>query len=329
MTKRRSVRFDVYRDMRAVERDEKMRSNISLPKVGGKIFRGLKRQHVIDEIMDVMSDWRTTPFENEGPVTQGIRSSLCLAGHAWEKADSEARTIVSDCLSKLGAIRPTFEQGQREYSISLEQCAWCYGSIPEELAVGSNVHRYCSDVCARSAIQYRDFNIRSNADASFRAASATIARASRPTVECQHCAKKFKPTQSGAKFCSPACSQEASALNLRMLPDRECLECGKTFRPERDEQRFCSHACYSNNLKSREIEKACACCGGTFVAGTPKALYCSMNCASVVSRFRTGRNLPKRITPPVLDYLFRQQGLRITTERIAAYSWRGAVNPIR
>ncbi|OWK20076.1 hypothetical protein AJ88_33085 [Mesorhizobium amorphae CCBAU 01583] len=54
------------------------------------IFGADKRKHVVNQMMDVMADWRLSPFEFEGSCRAGLRSALCLAGHSWQRADDEA-----------------------------------------------------------------------------------------------------------------------------------------------------------------------------------------------------------------------------------------------
>ena len=83
-----------------------------------------------------------------------------------------------------------------------------------------------------------------------------------------------------------------------------CAQCEDPFE--------CTH----RSKAFREVECVCQCCGETFMGKRADAEYCSKTCHRFAYRVKTGRLT--RISPPVLDYLFRQQGLRITGEKIAA-----------
>lgn len=44
------------------------------------IYRGEKREHMVSKIMDIMRDWRSSPFEHEGSYHHGLRSGALPAG---------------------------------------------------------------------------------------------------------------------------------------------------------------------------------------------------------------------------------------------------------
>lgn len=314
------------------------------------ILRGQKRRHVINKAIDVLRDWRKSPFEHEGAVRAGIRSALCLCGHGWHRSDEQAAEIVAAALHAIGAVRPTWEQGQREYVEPRENCARCAVELPDEMRnVGA---RFCSEECARFAIEYRDFEIRSMSDAMYKAAQDVIMRSKHHTRNCVRCNNPYRPLFGQSRFCSKECADLAAVV----LPAIDCGNCGRTFKPKNRYIAYCSRTCAAEarvvaperacetcgksfrraigNSAGRgkycsrqcavaarsvvHLHKVCACCGAHFTAKGSKAKFCSMRCAQLANTFAHGRP-PKRIAPLVLDYLFRTQGLRITGEvRVAA-----------
>jgi hypothetical protein len=261
------------------------------------IYRGESRKHVVSLAMDVMKDWRLSPFENEGAARAGLRSGLCEKGFDWTRSDSEAATIVAEALHFMGAKRPTWEQGQREYTESGDNCRRCGGAIPDDMLFGRKRSRYCSDVCARAAIQQSDFeNIRRHDDV-YRAAWHAIQRGSAPPRSCAHCGTTFRSKHPRARFCTPECH----GLAKRTVPDRSCEHCGKRFRPKDRKVRFCSTQCgYSHR---DEVQRSCRVCCKQFTAASPTALYCSVKCRNVVVMLRRGDL--KRLSAPVFDYIMQ------------------------
>lgn len=322
----RSLRFLAYRDMDEWERQNRAAKAgkitlavIKPPAEGPRVLKGRQRQQVAEAIRSVLRDWQATPFESEGAIVAGLRSSLCLAGHDWQISDSDARALVDDCLDAVGAVRPRFEQGQREYTIRPDQCAWCQGRIPDEFDVGEHSHRYCSDVCARAALQHRDFRERKLTDASYAAAMAIVRRAKMPVISCQQCDKRFHPSAPGAKYCSIACEGFGRGTALRQLDDRPCEHCATTFRPMDRTQKFCCHGCYVAARTERPPEHAaeCDCCGVPFKSKKP-AKFCSAPCGNVVRKFRTVDQQPRSLSPRVFDYVLHREGARITDVRCEA-----------
>lgn len=309
------------------------KSQMQPPKKHEPIYRGEARQHLVQRVMDVLRDWRLSPFENEGAATAGLRGALCLKGYGWEKANREASEIVAEGLRLLGAVRPTWEQGQREYSVPKENCSWCYGPIGDDLLRDQRRTSYCSDVCARAAIAHRDFGDRRNNSESYQAAWDTIYRTRHPARECLECGKSFRPQAADGVYCSRACAHK------RQHPDRHCQQCGKTFRPRGDHSKFCSSDCASSSQRTLmdrhcqfcaklfrpsedsvrfcsiqcvnlgrsliQIPRECEWCGGRFMAKSPKGRCCSHPCSNTFAAFRAGRWVPKRISPPVFDYVFK------------------------
>jgi hypothetical protein len=337
--KRHKVRYDAYRDIRRTEAQERRDTKVPVTLACVRpIHKGEKRQHVIQQVINVLRDWRSTPFENEGAAIAGLRSALCLEGHSWRRSDAEAHEAVSTALRLLGAKRPTYDQGQREHTERDGVCVWCAGEIaPGDTAYG-RTDRFCSTSCAASMRAHRAEEWDQRSSAINRAAARIIARerleplpclhcgtlfrplnvdargrkfcshecagAARtvlPSRQCGHCTKNFQPRTSGTRFCSAQCRSTAQ----RTLHPRICEHpaCGALYRPQDKDQRFCSTQCAAH--KEAKHPRECVWCQRPFMGKHPTSLFCHVNCKSMEYQFRTGRKVPKTLRPPVFDYVFR------------------------
>ncbi len=306
-----------------------------------------KRRHVVHRVIDLMGHCSQSPFEYEGAIRHGLRSGLCLEGHGWGRSDAEAAEILSQAFRETGASRPTWEQGQRQYTDPRENCKWCYGPIAQEDMTSGRSRLFCSDVCARSAYVHWDMKNALQGSAIEREAYRAVLRGRRPRRACEECGKQFAPARekSDQRFCSLRCFSAQrkrdvterpcqkcgtmftpSASNLeakfcgkkcadadkRIFQPVPCMVCEATFIPKRADQRCCSQSCARQSLAFREVDRICECCGTAYKAKRVDSQYCSKACHRFAYRVHIGRI--KRISSPVLDYLFRQQGLRITSE---------------
>lgn len=77
------------------------------------IFNRDKQRHVVGEVVKILLNWSHSPFENEGATVAGLRSQLCVQGYGWGRSDHQARDVVATALRKVGAQRPSYDQGQR------------------------------------------------------------------------------------------------------------------------------------------------------------------------------------------------------------------------
>ncbi|WP_293720930.1 hypothetical protein [Stappia sp.] len=277
------------------------------------VFRGDQRRHVIDLVVDMMRGWRQSPFEQEGAVTAGIRSALCLAGYRWHRADRQAKEIVSEALRLLGAVRPTWEQGQRHYVEPRENCKWCFAPIED----GDRLSGFCSLEHARAAHTHWGFETLSCSDKAYANVRRAIGRLSQKPRTCEACGSKFRPqwSTSEQRFCSLECSAVAKRVPIKKLT---CAACGTDFEVSAKESRgsrgrsFCSPECGSKAPAFSPVTiRECAACGKSFGAKSPLAKFCSNACTLNFRRFSKGQ-YPKKVSPVVLDYLFRQQDLKIT-----------------
>ena len=271
-----------------------------------QIYKGENRKHVIDLVMDGLRDWRSSCFENEAYIRTGLRSALCLKGHAWPDADAEAKSIVSTALTYLGYSRPPWIEGQPEFVIARENCLTCGLALPEALAVGGRESQFCSVSCARSYMKHRDsVTARTQGDSAFWGAESTIRRLGIQARECAHCGSKFHPLIESGKYCSHKC-----ATSDRFITDQiECLACGKLFRAHLKDpnarRSYCSKACAYNHRKQIEIKRTCEFCAGSFVANTQKAKYCCNACCVMDNRMKKGYQ-PKWMTPTLFDHVFKE-----------------------
>lgn len=251
------------------------------------ILRGEKRRSAIGQTMDLLRDWRQSPFEHEAASRHGLRSALCVEGHGWDRSDAEAAAIVGEGLRLLGAVRPSYAEGQWEYSVSPDYCAKCHGPIDE--ADRAKGFRFCSETCAGMAYELRAYReVRKEYDLA-RNAYVVIKTAEAPELTCQYCKRPFRrmgadresrKAEGKDKFCSVAC-QRASMV---VYADRECRQCGNMFRPRSERQFLCSKACMGrNNVKGPN--RICKTCSKGFryyrAASDPNGgLYCSKPCVN-------------------------------------------------
>lgn len=283
------------------------------------ILRGEQRKHAVDAAMDAMRDWRQSPFEHEGPTRAGIRAAFCLAGYNWHRSDQQAAEITAEALRFLGAKRPTWEEGQRHYVEPRENCKWCCAPIDD----GDRLAGFCSLEHARAAQQNWGFETLANSDRAYANVNRAISRLSQKPRTCEACGNKFRPQWSThrQRFCSMECSSLAQRAPLKQYT---CAACGTDFEANAHEsrgnkgRRFCSPECGRKVASLQPVTiRECASCGVSFGAKSAIARFCGNACTLNFRRFSKGQ-YPKQVTPIFLDYLFRQQGLRITGERMAA-----------
>lgn len=290
------------------------RREVSLSRKGASrpIYEGEARYAMVDRVVAVLRNWRSSRFENEAATLYGIRSALVMCGHSWHQSDIEAKSIIRSAFCILGYQRPTWLEGQREHSIPAENCKRCGSEVPPELKRDRRIN-FCSDVCAKSHAVDRMIQTKNGGDEVYNAAMDTVRRSANPKRKCPQCGTKFRPAFATGVFCSDACSKAAR----RIRPDRDCKQCGKTFRPRKSTSRYCSPSCaHQAQIKPRvETVKTkphyvlrCQCCGTGFVSSRPHALYCSDVCQKTASRISNPVYRPKRISPLITDCLIIQAG---------------------
>lgn len=91
-----------------------------------------------------------SPLGLEGPFRAAIRSDLCLQLWAWRQADAFAQEALEDAFRLVGAVRPSWYEGQREWTVEAgtlierTRCARCHKPLPE------GHHKFCSRLCSTS-----------------------------------------------------------------------------------------------------------------------------------------------------------------------------------
>lgn len=239
-----------------------------------RILKGQKREHVVSRIFDILKGWQSSPFQNEGAARAGLRSALCLEGHRWAIADNEAASIVAEGLRLMGAEYPSWQEGQPGYATPAEDCQWCGREIDLEERTETGRWRFCSEVCARSALRYREFEDGWWNDNAGWAAYRVLMRERNPPRPCKQCGKAFHPLRQNDErnvYCSSRCQAEA----MRVLPTRSCKHCGEEFRPRVSDALFCSKTCYDAFLSARTHTCICTFCGDEFQATVSTAQFCS------------------------------------------------------
>lgn len=215
--------------MRMLTREEMARirtsplAPVTLARAKAATVRKLKNHRaeaIRDRLAALMRAAEPTAFALEAPARHAIRVSLIFEGWKWQDADAVAAAIVGAALALAGAKRPTWQQGQPEYTQDgyapreRERCARCAKPLPE------GNYRYCGPVCARAAKV--DQNRRR--DKEERYAKELIYRAAwtekQPARQCPSCGVSFRPKRANSKYCSRECAhptRQHNRRNVRMV----------------------------------------------------------------------------------------------------------------
>ncbi|MEF2071896.1 hypothetical protein [Consotaella aegiceratis] len=319
----------------------------SVPPPKASILKGEKRKHVVSKMMDLMRDWRDSPFENEGPVIAGFRSSLCLEGNPWAASDREAGHVVAEALRLLGAKRPTWAEGQPEYNGEFDYCAWCGGALDEDDRASRR--RFCSAECARVYTHHRNGANMEHDGGALLSAYRLVAKEKAAPRPCRYCRTMFKHYRKDAEFCSASCAQRFSRGD-RVRQDITCEWCGTATKPSSRGQKFCSITCRTAaHYEAERIRLGaeigrCANCDASFTPSAKGEIFCSERCrkrhagraywqrkkeesqplnltceacAETVGTSEAGKI--RHMAPRTFDFMLVQQGARITGEaRLAA-----------
>jgi hypothetical protein len=235
---------------------------------GGRFRRWRQRDRaIITEIVEIM-DVGAPYFRYEGACRAGLRAAFCLEGEQWHRADIRSGRIVAAALVELGAVRPTWAEGQPGWTDpgyapgDVYYCHRCAKPMPEGTALGA---KFCSDDCKRA-----------NYFAGARAHQAQMSRAEykamlatvreKKLIEhgltCVQCGERFLPfdkaeyhperdIRDSRRYCSRRCRDRACA-------PRQCAHCGQMFKPKKyASAKFCSDECRSRvrNRRWRERQR--------------------------------------------------------------------------
>lgn len=253
-----------------------------------KLFTGERRENAIDGVTATLEQFRLSKFEHEADCRNGIRTTLCLRGHSWDVADATAADVVKEALRRMGAERPSWEEGQWHYAIPRENCLRCGNPInDDDIARG---FRHCSPMCARA--HKVDLYGKLKWDSELRLAAYWQAYiGGGPTFTCEHCGNGFKSRlwnnkKKKPRFCSPKCRTDGLTV-----PPKPCEWCGTLFKSDKRKARCCSQRC-SQRLRVKEYresltpEKTCPVCQSAFRPKHDRSIYCSEVCHRLESNAR-------------------------------------------
>ncbi|HEU5018357.1 MAG TPA: hypothetical protein VFT69_10355 [Pseudolabrys sp.] len=181
-----------------------------------------RRRALIEAVADVLRKGEPTRFAFESACRHGLRSALCLSGWPWGLADVLAAHVVGRALDQLGAKRPTWIQGQPEYTqfgvtaIERIRCINCGARLPED-------HRkFCSKFCGAN-YRERMARIDNRAAVNARKRAWEAARAAQqPERPCEECGSPFRPKNPRGRFCSIRCRNIHNAQLARETPWGKC-----------------------------------------------------------------------------------------------------------
>lgn len=182
-----------------------------------------RRKHLIDRAADILRKGEASKFQFEAACRYGFRSSFCLQGWSWTEADLVAAEIVAVALSMIGAERPTWKEGQPEWTqdgvlrVERDDCIRCHDPLPE------GHFKFCSAECGNAHRQ--ELARRTDMEASNARVYAyfTAWSTKQPEQPCEVCETKFKPNRPGRRFCSIRCRNVRNAGLSRSM--RKPLKC--------------------------------------------------------------------------------------------------------
>jgi predicted nucleic acid-binding Zn ribbon protein len=228
----------------------------------------------------ILDGGRASKFQFEGACRAGLRSRFCLSGSPWAEADKNAHLIVVLALHRIGASRPTWQQGQPDYDERTQErwfCSVCGGRIESDTR-----WKWCSDECKAVAVQ-RSTESRMRADAQAARAAFWAARAKGEWLEgnCAHCGRRFRQTNEGSRgalkrYCSRKCYLAVRVADRA----RTCPTCGRGFERKAKGQRYCSPTCGKRAPLPNAPQRSCLVCGTVYTDRSRAGLrrFCSGAC---------------------------------------------------
>lgn len=207
-------------------------------------------RELVEAVATMLDFGRPTRFALEGPCRHGLRIEFCLSGVPWHESDDRANKIVCEALRQIGAVRPTWQQGQPEYCqdgfspTEFTRCQNCGTAIDPYTNQNGRPRKYCGTLCAVLVYQRK------------------VAKGQEQTSRVEYIARMA--------------AQSATHRHERAKP---CKHCGATFIPDHRrerEQMFCSQACGA--ASRRREEKTCPCCGQKFRPVAATRIFCSAEC---------------------------------------------------
>lgn len=268
-------------------------------KAGRKLNRARERM-LVDRVCEVLKAGIQSKFEFEASCRHGLRRALCLESWGWKDADRAAEEVVRKALSRLGAERPTWQQGQPEWTedgfspIERTRCVTCGGELEE------GDKKYCSHSCSMIAAHHRAKVTGLRMDRAEYLAAIAARKEERikgGEKDCENCGKAFTPTDYywEQRYCGRACASEAAKR-----PEQACVWCETMFRPSKADSKYCSVKCFGSAMQTPE--RACKQCASMFKPHNPRSLYCCLDCSRMASRKER-----EPIQCPVCKAVFRKR----------------------
>ncbi|MBZ9710538.1 hypothetical protein LB543_27965 [Mesorhizobium sp. ESP7-2] len=258
---------EIYLRKIQAQSDEKMlRQRISAAKPKPRQLNRDRHRHLVGTVADILREGQPTNFAFEGPVTHGLRVSLILQGWPWLDADLAAADVVGAALRQIGAVRPTWQQGQIGYTEDVtaehERCANSDCGKPVVIGLNGKPRKYCSDLCltrhhAKMASRHGFQRTRAEYLA-FHAANR--AKKGEGERDCDRCGARFRQGKNVARTYCDAC--RGAVRRARRLKEKPCAHCGTMFQPRYADAKFCARACLA--LAFSRPEKQCECCQKVF-----------------------------------------------------------------
>jgi hypothetical protein len=105
-----------------------------------------QRHLLVNAMARILRKGEPTAFRFEAFCTHGLRTGLILQGWNWALADLTAAAVVRTALDRIGAKRPRWIEGQRDFAqmgvILVDNCWNCGRPL-----LGNVSAKYCSDQC--------------------------------------------------------------------------------------------------------------------------------------------------------------------------------------
>ncbi len=216
---------------------------------------------LLKDVAALLACGMSSRFQFEAAARHGLRSGFCLDGLPWITADERAAEIVGAALRKIGAKRPSYQEGQIQYADRDERneiCKSC-GKLFEHDGYDHKPRVFCSTLC-KWRDQYkrqREGERMSRAEyAAQRAAQSQTLRESFAR-HCAYCKRWFIPSYgyenyeaaAKAKYCSIDCRNKSYVRTD--YPQVECLNCHKVFEQRDKPRKYCSRDCYLEDKKKK------------------------------------------------------------------------------